>query len=63
MRFAGPPDAIPHRERNNTYGPISEHGSGLFLLSNAENFRRQQLMKVFRMVNTVSAASSDRQTD
>ncbi len=63
MRFAGPPDAIPHRERNNTYGPISEHGLGLFLLSNAENFRRQQLMKVFRMVNTVSAASSDPQTD
>ena len=38
MRFVGPPDAIPHRERNNTYGPISEHGSGLVLLSNAEDF-------------------------
>jgi hypothetical protein len=41
MRFVGPPDAIPHRERNITYGPISEYSSGLVLLSNAEDFRRE----------------------
>ena len=33
MRFVRPPDAIPHRERNNTYGRISESSSRLVLLS------------------------------
>jgi hypothetical protein len=53
MRFVRPPDAIPHCERNNTYGPVSECSSRLVLLSNAEDFRWEQLIGLFRIVNTV----------
>jgi hypothetical protein len=39
MRFVEPPDAIPHRERNNTYHRISKRTLHLVLLSKEGDFK------------------------
>jgi hypothetical protein len=55
MRFAGPPDTIPHRERNNFRGRAGERRLHLILLGNAGEFGKCQMAELFIIVNTYSA--------
>jgi hypothetical protein len=54
MRFVGPPDPIPHGERNNIYGCITDRNEREFLLALFSNCYPTLVAKVFRMVNAVS---------
>ena len=53
MRFVEPPDAIPHRERNDIYHRISKRTLHLVLLSKEGNFKLNSKLGLFRIVNTV----------